>query len=84
MPTITIDFDKRYSVGDGIAYYLTGFYEYDTPDTDWDGIKEVDTSKVIAVMVGDDRRHIIDVDDLTALDDGAFCSGCGQIGCGWC
>lgn len=38
---------------------------------------------VIAVMVGDDREHTIDVDDLTRLDDDEYCSSCGQIGCGW-
>lgn len=38
---------------------------------------------VIAVMVGDDRKHTIDVDDLTKLDDDEYCSSCGQVGCGW-
>lgn len=42
---------------------------------------EPDESQVIAVMVGDDREHVIDVDDLTALDEDAYCSVCGQIGC---
>lgn len=40
-----------------------------------------DEARVIAVMVGDDREHIIDVDDLTKLDDDAACRVCGQIGC---
>lgn len=41
-----------------------------------------DETVVIAVMVGDDREHAIDVCDLTELDDNEFCSECGQIGCG--
>ena len=78
-----IDFDKKYSVEGykGIAFYLLGFVERNTPDTEWDGIKEVDTGMVRAVMVGDDREHIIDVDDLTVLDDDDYCPGCGQIDC---
>jgi hypothetical protein len=32
-------------------------------------------------MVGDDRKHTVDVDDLTELADGAYCHSCGQIGC---
>jgi hypothetical protein len=34
-------------------------------------------------MVGDDHVFPIDPDDLTALDDDAYCDCCGQIGCGW-
>lgn len=41
----------------------------------------VNKNFVIAVMVGDDREHIIDVDELTKLDDDDYCSVCGQIGC---
>src|SRR3954467_9719163 len=33
------------------------------------------------VMVGDDREHIVDPDDLVKLDDDDYCSVCGQIGC---
>ncbi len=43
---------------------------------------ELDTSMVTAVMVGDNREHVIDVDDLTPISDEDFCAGCGQIGCG--
>jgi hypothetical protein len=35
------------------------------------------------VMVGDDREHEVDPDDLVMLDDDDYCSSCGQIGCGW-
>lgn len=37
---------------------------------------------VRAVMVGDDREHLIDVDDLISIEDDDYCPGCGQIGCG--
>lgn len=33
------------------------------------------------IMVGDDRVHIVDAEDLIPLDDDAYCSECGQIGC---
>lgn len=36
---------------------------------------------VRAVMVGDDREHLVDVDDLTVLPDDDYCAVCGQIGC---
>lgn len=36
---------------------------------------------VRAVMVGDDRVHIVDVDDLTEISDDDYCPGCGQTGC---
>jgi hypothetical protein len=38
---------------------------------------------VEAIMVGDDRVHIVDVDDLTKLDDDDYCHSCGQIACKW-
>lgn len=42
----------------------------------------VNESLVVAVMVGDDREHIVDVSDLTILADEDYCHECGQIGCG--
>ncbi len=36
---------------------------------------------VRAVMVGDDREHLVDVDDLTPIGEDDYCPGCGQIGC---
>lgn len=39
--------------------------------------------EVEVIMVGDDRKHIVDRADLTPLDEGEFCDCCGQIGCGW-
>lgn len=34
-----------------------------------------------AVMVGDDREHIVDPEDLTKIEEADFCHECGQIGC---
>jgi len=39
--------------------------------------------RIIAHMVGDDRAHTLDVDDVHKLDDSEYCAECGQIGCGW-
>lgn len=81
-----VDMAARYRVEGwpGVAFYLTGYVETPTEDTWWDGILRVDFSRVCAVMVGDDREHIVDVEDLTPLADGEYCRECGQIGCGWC
>jgi len=50
-------------------------YLYDEPE-------EVERhDQVRAVMVGDDRTHIVDVDDLTEIAEEDYCPGCGQIGC---
>lgn len=42
----------------------------------------VDESRYRAVMVGDDRVHEVDVEDLTLISPDDYCGGCGQIGCG--
>ena len=64
-----------------IAFYLIGYVQEADEDTEWSGVYNEDRSRVVAVMVGDDRKHTVDVDDLTVLDDEAYCSVCGQIGC---
>lgn len=38
-----------------------------------------DTSKVIAVMVGDDREFEFDIYDLTEIDEDDYCPGCGAV-----
>jgi hypothetical protein len=50
-------------------------YLYSEPET------AADTTRVRAVMVGDDHEHIVDVSDLTALPDDGYCRECGQTGC---
>ena len=82
----------------GVAFRFAGFPQVWEPDValveDEDGNEvEVETDdgewvdgpddRVIVVMVGDDRRHEVARDDLTPLEDGAFCGGCGQVGCAW-
>jgi hypothetical protein len=51
------------------------------PNPDYDECEDVPTGNLVVVMVGDDREHIVDPDDCTALDDDAYCHECGQIGC---
>jgi hypothetical protein len=64
----------------GIAFYVRGWETEPDEDTHWSGY-EVRTGSVIAVMVGDDYQHRVDADDLTPLDEDAFCHSCGQVGC---
>lgn len=56
--------------------------EVDTGEGEW---VEQDEScgRVIVVMIGDDRRHEVDIEDLSPLADNEVCDSCGQIGCGW-
>ena len=44
--------------------------------------EEIERSdRVRAVMVGDDRVHVVDVEDLTEISEEDYCAGCGQVGC---
>jgi len=36
---------------------------------------------VEVVMVGDDRVHVVDPDELEKIEDHEYCHDCGQIGC---
>lgn len=78
-----IDFSARYSIAGygGIAFYLTGYKKIKDEDYEWSGIETEDKQFVEAIMVGDDRLHYVDVDDLTVLDPESYCGECGQIGC---
>jgi hypothetical protein len=64
----------------GIAWRIFGWETQPDEDTEWSGC-ENRTGKVVAVMVGDDRRFILDPEDLTPLADEDYCGTCGQIGC---
>jgi len=92
-----LDLDARYRVADmpGVAWYLRG-YVVEMREVEWtaedengetlyfydvEPVENVDM--VRAVMVGDDREHIVDVADLEPIGDDAYCSCCGQIGCPW-
>lgn len=64
----------------GIAFHVLGWETEPDEDTEWSGY-EMRTGRVVVVMVGDDRRHAVDPEDVTALDDLAYCAVCGQVGC---
>ncbi|HEY7195484.1 MAG TPA: hypothetical protein VH439_17205 [Gemmatimonadales bacterium] len=65
----------------GVAFHVLGWETEPDEDTEWSGL-ESRTGQVLAVMIGDDYRHRVDVDDLTPLPASAYCRDCGQIGCG--
>lgn len=64
----------------GIAFRVYGWETEPDEDTVWSGI-ENRTGRVIAVMVGDDCRHSVDLEDITELPREDYCGECGQIGC---
>jgi hypothetical protein len=74
--------DKRYMVKGWkrVAFYVLGWQTEPDEDTEWSGM-ENRTGQLLAVMVGDDYRHVVDPDDLTELDELDYCGECGQIGC---
>lgn len=39
------------------------------------------TGQMICVMIGDDRHHTIDPDDLEPITNDDYCPECGQTGC---
>jgi len=67
-PVPTLDTSARYTVDGwpGVAVFIERF---------------TFGGRVVVVMVGDDREHTVDPEDLTRLDDDAYCAECGQIGC---
>ncbi len=65
----------------GVAFYVCGWETEPDADTEWSGIEER-TGRVIAVMIGDDRKHSLDESDVTPIAREAYCGQCGQIGCG--
>jgi hypothetical protein len=67
--------------GAGIAWRKIGFHTFKDEDYEWSGIEVVDTSKVDAHMIGDDKVFTFDVEDLIPIEDDEYCSECGQIGC---
>ncbi len=57
-------------------------HEWEAPD-EYEGewMDDVDCGRVVVVMVGDDCKHTVDVDDLTPLGEDDYCHVCGQVGC---
>jgi hypothetical protein len=60
--------------GIGDVVYCDGSCQPEETETDYDRVR--------VVMVGDDRQHEVELADLTKINDDAFCSECGQVGCG--
>ena len=54
-------------------------FEEDTGEGEW--VNDMD-GDVLVVMVGDDKRHRVSIEDLIPLDELDYCAECGQIGCG--
>lgn len=75
-----IDPGSFYSSGEGFALWIAGPETEATEDTDWDGTRKP-TGRVLAVMVGDDRRIPFEPGDLEKIGDHSYCAVCGQIGC---
>lgn len=65
---------------DGIACTILGWHTEPDEDTEWSGY-ETRTGRLVAVMVGDDHRFLVDPDDVSALAREDYCAECGQIGC---
>ena len=66
----------------GIAFRLRGPVMERDEDFEWTGIENPSENMVEVVMIGDDAIHVVDKDDLQLLDELAYCSECGQVGCG--
>ena len=64
----------------GIAFWALGWQTEADEDTEWSGT-ESRTGLVTVVMVGDDRHHHVDPDDLAPIARTAYCGVCGQLGC---
>ena len=65
----------------GIAWHVLGWETEPDQDTEWTGIEER-TGRVVAIMVGDDRRFTFGPEELAPIDREAYCGSCGQVGCG--
>jgi len=64
----------------GIAFHVLGWETEPDEDTEWSGY-ENRTGNVLAVMVGDDKRHKVDPEDLIPIARKDYCGECGQMGC---
>lgn len=79
-PEFTADAYTVAGWGAGIAWRVYGWETEPDEDTEWSGL-EIRTGRIVAVMVGDDRRFSIDPEDLTPLAREDYCGECGQVGC---
>jgi hypothetical protein len=51
----------------------------DCGDGEW--VEREDDDKANFVMVGDDKKFLLSLANVTPISDTAFCHSCGQIGC---
>jgi hypothetical protein len=66
----------------GVAFTFLRFNKTVIADEDGDEVTTTeDLDRAVVVMVGDDKRHTVDIDDLSPLPRAAYCGECGQIGC---
>jgi len=79
-----LDLNATYKINGepAVAWYILGYVMVRDEDWEWSGVEYQDPERVRMVMVGDDRVFEFDVSDLIKLDEGEWCPGCGQIGCG--
>lgn len=64
----------------GIAWDVLGWEIEPDADTEWSGV-ERRTGNLVVVMIGDDRHFSVHPDEVSPLDEDAYCHECGQIGC---
>lgn len=70
----------RFSTGEGIAWRFVREEVEADDDTEWTG-EWFGTGMAVLVMIGDDREHVIDPEDVTVIADDDYCHACGQVGC---
>lgn len=47
----------------------------------WRRAKPTRDGRAYMTMIGDDRVFEVDINDVHEIEDGDYCSECGQIGC---
>lgn len=62
------------------ATYVVGWETEPDEETEWTG-EEIRTNWLLVCMVGDDRWHRVEPDDLETIREEDYCSVCGQMGC---
>jgi hypothetical protein len=64
----------------GVACRVLGWETEPDEDTHWSGY-ENRSGKLLVGMVGDDRRHAVDPEDVEEINREDYCGVCGQMGC---
>lgn len=74
----------------GVACRFVGYPQRYEPYTDEEGfvetgegewVDDLDSGRVLVVMVGDDYKHSVLESNCTPIGDTDYCAECGQIGC---